>query len=610
MASMSSLKSRSSSANTRIVDGSARAVWHKSAPASVRRAFRSGNAEAGWAAWQRHLAGRKRRVAGAKRSDAPVSLVWGFADQSCASVPVSRQPPTDSRTKPEWLDRTGPPLERGLLTWLGESAGSAAGVDYALEALACCHALPRLAAVLSSEVWWALLDHLLCAVADAGGIELDRDPLAHQLLAGELALTLGGLLPEITPCRKLLPAARRALSAGLVDLLDGEGLPHGKHLALLRPLLACWTRCRAVGEKLQRGCWSKSAQTQYEWLVRQGLRLARRDGTQVFSARRAADRTGELFEAALRFGGDDDDRDIAALVLPRRNKAGKREIDESALPEAANHSEWASVAVLRPNWSRSEPRLTAVYEGKSLRIELDCGKDVLFSGTWELDVRLGGRPAAPADDYEDICWVSDDDVDYLELEIELTGQIRVGRQMLLAREDRFLFLADAILGPRPGKLEYRGRLPLCSDISFQRAGQTREGFLTGSKRRALVLPLGLPEWRTDKRIGELTRTDRGLELYQSLQGACLYAPLFFDLDRRRMTRRPTWRQLTVAESLAVVAPEVAAGYRVAAGRRQWLVYRSLATSANRTLLGHNLSSEMLVANFQRSGEVDPLLEIE
>ena len=283
------------------------------------------------------------------------------------------------------------------------------------------------------------------------------------------------------------------------------------------------------------------------------------------------------------------------------------------------HSEWASVAVLRRDWRAAE-RLTAVYPGRSLRAELGCGKDVLFSGDWQWDVRCNGAPATPVDDWNESCWISDDDVDFLELQIELSGGIRLQRQMVLARQDRFLLLADAVLGDRPGRIEYRGRLPLWPGVSFHAAEQSREGFLAGGKRRALVLPLALPEWRasgwggsstaTPTLAGELTRTGQGLELQQASEGCRLYAPLFLDLDRRRMTRPATWRRLTVAESLVVQPDDVAVGYRVSVGRQQWLIYRSLAEPANRTLLGHNISTEMLVARFERSGEVEPLVEIE
>ena len=132
----------------------------------------------------------------------------------------------------------------------------------------------------------------------------------------------------------------------------------------------------------------------------------------------------------------------------------------------------------------------------------------------------------------------------------------------------------------------------------------------GSKRRALVLPLALPEWRSQRGAGELLQTRRGLELRQSTELGSLHAPLFLDLDRRRRRQRLTWRQLTVAESLAIQPADVAVGYRVEVGKQQWLIYRSLAEKANRTLLGHNLSTEMLVARFHHCGEVKPLVEIE
>lgn len=596
-------------ADARILNGSARTLWHKSAPQPVRRAFSSGNHSDGWHAWKTYLATRKRPDHPAKLLPADRgALGWALPDG------------LDPQTAPLWPDHArkllpdrrpaDPSLERDLLSWLGESAGAAANPAYALEALARCRAIVRLAAVLAPEVWWALLDHLLAAAADAREIELDEDPLVHQLLAGELALTLAYLLPEIAPCRKLKSAARRALSSGLVDLLDGQGMPHGKHLGLLRPLLASWTRCRAMGDQLKGGCWTKAAGHQFQWLLRHALRLARHDGSHVFSHRPAPDCDAELFAAALQFGGDEDDHQIAALVLPPAKKTPKTRADQSPLPRPATHSEWASVAVLRPRWSRSGERLTVVYARQQLQTELGCGKDVLWSGPWELEVRIDGRPAMPESDWEQLCWVSDDDVDFLELEIELSGGLRVQRQMLLARQDHFLLLADAVLGARSASLEYRGCLPLCPRVAFQAAKRSRDGFLAGSKRRALAIPLALPEWQADLRVGQLSQTSGGLQLRQSARARRLYAPLFFDLDRRRINRPATWRQLTVAALLAVQPDEVAVGYRVAVGKKQWLIYRSLAEKANRTLLGHNLSTEMLMARFHRSGKVEPLLEIE
>lgn len=600
MATTNSAKPKSPSNLDATLSGSDPGIWHKSAPEAVRKAFSAGDSAGGWTAFRKHLVDRLQPVDPAKLLQAKENtLDWALPEglQTCR--------------RPGWLDSAKP---ADLFEWLDESADSpdrgAADVGHALQTLACAHALPQLAGQLPAEPWWALLGRLLSTAADSGGIDLEKDPLAHQLLAGELPLTLGYLLPEIAPCRKLRSAARRALSSGLIDLLDGEGVVRARDIGAMRPLLACWTRCCAIGSEIKGGSWTPEASEQYEWFVRHALRLTRQDGSQVFSNGSAETGGKDLFRAALKFDGDDDDHRIATLALPGSKKSDAKRICEAALPEPATNSEWASVGVLRRRWSHSTAQLTVLYDEPLLRTEFSVGKDLLWSGPWTVDIRLGGQVAKPNSDWEEVCWVSDEDIVFLELEMELTEGILLQRQMLLAREDKFLFLADAVLGTQPGKLEYCGCLPLSDDVSFREDDEGREGFLVGSKPRALVIPPALPEWREERRVGELTRTDAGLQLTQTIEGSCLYAPLWFDLDRRRMTRRKTWRQLTIAESLLVQPDDVAAGYRVAVGKEQWLIYRSLAEKANRTLLGHNLSSEMLVARFDSSGEVEPLMEVE
>jgi hypothetical protein len=109
---------------------------------------------------------------------------------------------------------------------------------------------------------------------------------------------------------------------------------------------------------------------------------------------------------------------------------------------------------------------------------------------------------------------------------------------------------------------------------------------------------------------ELAQDAEYLQLRQTAHARRLWAPLWFDLDRRRAALPATWRPLTVGEAMQVQPADVAIGCRVAAGRRQWLIYRSLAKPGNRTLLGHNLLSETLVARFHGSGRVQPLIEVE
>ncbi|HEY2146991.1 MAG TPA: hypothetical protein VGH32_03585, partial [Pirellulales bacterium] len=169
---------------------------------------------------------------------------------------------------------------------------------------------------------------------------------------------------------------------------------------------------------------------------------------------------------------------------------------------------------------------------------------------------------------------------------------------------------DAVLGGTAGDFMYRGRLPLTKGLSANATTETREVLLEARKTKALILPLSLSEWRTDLRRGSLDLSDGGLDLRQTAAGSALFAPLWIDLSRRRSREAFTWRQLTIAEQRRNLQSDVAVGYRVQFGRRQWLIYRSLAPAANRTLLGQNLSSEFFLGRFNRNGETETIVEIE
>jgi len=82
------------------------------------------------------------------------------------------------------------------------------------------------------------------------------------------------------------------------------------------------------------------------------------------------------------------------------------------------------------------------------------------------------------------------------------------------------------------------------------------------------------------------------------------------LSRKRIDKQLTWRHLTVGQQRQIAPDDVAVGYRVQVGKSQWLVYRSLAPAAIRTVLGQNVMHEFLVGRFHADGHVETLLEIE
>ncbi len=496
-----------------------------------------------------------------------------------------------------------------LEPWLCAAEGRSTNADFGLECLAWAYVLPRLATVLPAAPWCEVLDYLTELPRRVEGGEAAGGLLAYQLLGGELPLVLSYLFPELKPCRNLEPVAHERLSGGVKELLDGNGLPAARHLAVLRPLLACWTRCGYLSRGMNARCFDKEARLQYDWFVRRALQLTRQDGTEVFGGGGFDKNAQELFDAALMLVGDPHDDAIADQVLPGRKVSRKRSQGEVYFPESAAHSEWAEMAILRPDWLRGGEHVVVTHSDQNVNMELNCGPVTVWSGEWSTRIAIDGRQLGIERDWKETCWFSDDDLDYVELEAKLGDGWRLERQVLLARDDHFLFVADALLGEKEADIDYRSMLPLLQDIRFEPAKKTSEGFLVGSRRVGLAMPLALPEWRAAEVAGVLEAGGSGLELRQRVRASRLYAPLFVDLDRKRMRKQRTWRQLTVAEKLEVQPPSVAVGYRVQAGDDQWLFYRSLTRPANRTILGQNLSNEFFAARFDREGEAEEMIGI-
>lgn len=498
-------------------------------------------------------------------------------------------------------------LAAELEQWLESADIRSASTRIAFEALAWCHALPLLANSLPAAPWSQLVDQLVGIASEAAKCDPAAASLTQQILGGELPLALAYLLPELSECQRLAAPARDVLSLGLTELLDGEGMPHANHLQVARPLFACWTRCYYLGRTMKRSCFTKDAKTQYEWLVRQMLRLCRNDGTQVLSTEAEAEWSPALFEAALTLADDADDVQIAARILPGRKAPSQ---PRGSLPSPAANSEWAELAVLRRGWDRSGDQLAVRYSNREFRLELNCGSETVFSGVCNPELRVDGKLLEMDQDWEEVCWQSDNDLDYLELEGRFENGWKVQRQIMLTRDDRFLLLADAVLGEASAEIDYQFTLPMRDGISFTPADETREGILCGRQPIGAVLPLQLPEWRAERDQGSLEQTPNGLRLQQRVRGQRMFAPLFIDLKPKRFSRPLTWRRLTVARELEILPADVAVGYRVQTGKRQWMMYRSLAPTTSRSVLGQHFSSEFVLGRFPAAGELEQLIEIE
>ena len=584
--------------------------WHTSAPAKVSRAKDWGDDSPGWAKWRAYLQNRRRpAVLSTLVSGRTSPILWGLVDDGHSESPSAALAANIHRAVGK-----GGKIRRKLLSparvsdWLDSSSDGAAHLGDALECLSWAHVLPSLAAIVPARTWWKLLDHLSRTAEEAEEIDAAENPLLFHLLAGELPLVLGFLLPEIEECRAVFAKGRATISKGIVELLDGEGFPEARNLDAFRALLACWTRVRLLGNQRKGFKVTKSATLQHEWAVRQMLSLMRGDRSQIF-AENGATLDRDTLDAVLDVAGDADDRQIAGRMW-RATRNGQPRKKLSALPDAAACSEWAGVAVLRSSWKRGEPVVGLTFDSQELGLEIESGGDTLIHGPWGVRLKRNGRVLEMGGAWEAVCWADDEDGVYLELESDWTDEVRLQRHVFLARDDRFAILADSVLNPQGGTIELTSTLRTHARSRYRAAYETREGWLETDRRRAQVLPVSLPEWRTASCLGTFDCDGGCLRLAHQGEGGGLFGAIFVDFDNRRFKRPLTWRSLTVGEERQLQPPDRAAGFRVQIGNEQWLIYRSLTRPTSRTLLGHNLISEFLCGRFGRDGLVEPLVEIE
>ncbi len=517
-----------------------------------------------------------------------------------ALLRLKRHPKAGDEDKKDW-DRIA---QRWMRSQLDQARSPLEG---AVECLAWAHMLPRLSTRMAQDVWqelFAFLSAVIRRYADSPADDASpEESVIHQLLGGELPLTLAYRFPDSSACQSLAGPARTVVSQGLIDLLDGEGLPHARFNPYWRALLACWTRFVVLDPQVRGGRISKSARLQFEWLVRQTIRWRRADGRLIWEdpsqARVAVD---EQLKAALRVAGDDVDRELWSCSIGRQ----KPERSRYDLPHAGEHSEWGEQAVLRTSWSPDAAYLAATFHGGRLQTELGSGDVRFWAGADEPLIQINDEMVTGEGEWTELCWDSDQDADYLELERDLSNGWKLQRQILLVRDDLVLLTADVVLGEHPAKIDYRRALPLAETVRLSPESDTVEARLHRRGQSGCMMPLALSEWREQTHRG----TFADGELRQSAFGSGLYAPLWIDLDPQRKRWPRTWRQLTVALDREILPPDVAVAYRVQIGCSQWIVYRSLAPPAARTFLGQHVTSEFLVGRFTTEGVVENLVEVE
>lgn len=480
-------------------------------------------------------------------------------------------------------------------SWLDHTEIDAAA---AWEGAALLHALPQLSPLLSDSELQNLWDRWQELSSVASKDTWDDDPARFALLAIETPLLLAAVAESTGTWRKSAIAAWDELAT---RWLDEQGLPEARYLSAMRPVLASWTRCALT----QPGLLAGERRVAYVGLLREAIRLTDAAGREAFSQQSDPTIMG-CFSTATELAKDSEAGGLLSRLhseAPARRKGAGGNLSSSVYSEARQ------IAILRSRLTPDSPRLTVCFDRPDLQLEL-CSDRPLLSGTWSAELSADGQKLHPQGNWEEVLRHEDEDVEYLELELSLGAGWALERHILLARQEGFALLADAVIGEREATIAYASSLPLFPGVQMQPERETHESWLSAGPRAHLVLPLALPEWRSDRPLGELSTDGRRLILTTApRRGRNLFHPLLIPLASPRRNLKYTWRHLTVGENLEIQPLDAAAAYRIQLGDRQWVVYRAL-TRGNRTFLGKNLTSDLFVGVFHRNGEMDAIMEVE
>jgi hypothetical protein len=266
-------------------------------------------------------------------------------------------------------------------------------------------------------------------------------------------------------------------------------------------------------------------------------------------------------------------------------------------------------------------------ETGAVLLEVDLRGEPILFGLWKFSLQRRGKPLHAVDVWTETCVHHEKGCEYIELDLPLSDNYRLQRFFLLDNTDRLLILGDTLLWDgddvkrrlpeRNDHLTYESTLFYSPKLRPKTLTDSTEIFFQPDKPKSpplfRVFPLALPEWKKTEKTGIVTGTlgieHSTLTLRQQSSGISMFAPLFFDFDANRCGGQYTWRHLTVGENMKKVPDDQAVGYRVQMDKEQFLLYRSLTPSANRTVLGHNLIDDFCFARFFPETGVETLIVV-
>ena len=448
---------------------------------------------------------------------------------------------------------------------------------------------------------------------------------------GEIPYVGGLLFRDIASSATLIKAGRKVLLGELNARVDGDGTAHADILARLPLWLAPLVRATVMAARFGEQLWNAEDRLLLSNVIDRAVLLCRPDGRAALTNGERLDllpvltAASELLDLGLVTSTTDYLTAVNRAVSgkpPKKSRPGVSTVPSS-------QSDWAKFALLRSDMSVEADSVAITHHLPLPQLDVMAMGRPLIHGDWKLRLKVAGAPIELADEWGCVCWQSDPDADYMELQMTGPGKMRVERIVMLSRKERFLVIADSVSGvpasngessksnavdkksgPRT-RIEFESRLALCEGLVGTADGTTREGLISGKRLKARVFPLGIAQDKVHSTPHELSFDNNELVLKQVAEGDAMFAPLVLVWHPDRTRVEATWKMLTVTEAGKVVGPDVAVGYRLKLGKFQLLITRSLKKTGNaRAVLGHHTRNETVIGTFDKNGDVEVIASVE
>lgn len=590
-------------------------AWNRSAPTELVTAAATCDPGKFLRAWRARLKALRTHASPPKTLQAAWSMTagtdeaWDRVLTPFRPLKASKQRRPAIHPKLGWGARIEP-----LARWLGNASTdltTPAGLSCGLELLATS------SSAIPLEILWPLFRRVLTAalqhptIVDTTGRAPDEILLAN----GEVPFCTGLLFIDINGAPELMRRGLKVLKRDLPARSDNDGTVHAELATRLPLWLASLIRCTVWAEAYQAELWDVDERALVNDICERTLALCRADGRLALTNGLAIDPLPVLTAAAELFDWQAGNPSLACLKSLQRHSTGQKPSSHSraggALVMPSNQSDWARFALLRSDWSATADSVAVTHHAALPQLDVTVNGEPIIHGSWGLQLQIGNAQIELAEEWSCICWETDPEADYVELQMCGPGKLRVERMILLSRTDRFLLVADSISGVKHERIEYASQLPLVNGLTATAETETRLWNLRGPRSRVRVVPLGLPADRVHSTPHACTIADGAIQLRHVAEGRGLLAPLVFDWHPGRRQAAVDWKPLTVTEEGKILRPDQAMGHRLRIGAAQWLFYRSLqSTGMSRAVLGHHTFNETVIARFDKLGDVEPLLMIE